>query len=119
MSRFMVGDFAEAGALMVVGSLSPDDPRIGELMTACFDVPLHVRTLVLCDSLTPGKAETILGALLYSQSSVDLEELGPGQFEPLGAVEFNFKTANIRTYVLRDEPMLKSFIDGKRRAWRE
>jgi hypothetical protein len=88
-------------------------------MTASFDFPSRVQTVALCDSLTPSAAKTILAALLYSESTDDLEQMGPGQFEPLGAVEFNFGTGTIRTYVLRDEPLLKAVIDGKRRSWRE
>jgi hypothetical protein len=119
MSRYTVGQFAKSGALMVVGSLRTDDPRLGNLMNASFDFPSPVGTLALCDSLTPGASKNILGALLYSEAPDDVEKLGPGQCEPLGAVEFNFETANIRTYVLRDEPLLRAMIDGKRRSWRE
>jgi hypothetical protein len=119
MSRYTVGEFAESGALIVVGSLEHDDPRLGNLMTASFDFPLRVQTLALCESLTPATAKTILGALLYSESPDDVLQLGPGQCEPLGAVEFNFETTNIRIYLLRDEPLLKAMIDGKRRSWRE
>ena len=119
MARYIVGDFAESGALMVVGSLRPDDPRLGDLMTAHFEFPLQAQTLALCDSLTPSSSKTILGGLLYSESSDDLEQVGPGHCEPLGAVEFNFETGTIRSYVLRDEPLLKAIIEGKRRSWRE
>lgn len=119
MSRYTVGQFAESGSLMVAGSLRPDDPRLGNLMKAPFEFPSSVGTLALCDSLTPGASKDILGALLYSEVPDEVEELGPGACEPVGAVEFNFGTANIRTYVLQDEPLLKAMIDGKRRSWRE
>lgn len=123
MSHYMVREFAEAGRLMVMGALRPDDLKEFQelgLMAAYFDFPLSVATLALCDTLTPIRADkSILAGLLYAESADNLEELGPGQYEPLGAVEFNFETSKIRTYVLRDEPLLKAVIDGKRRSWRE
>ena len=123
MSRYTVGEFAKAGRLMVIGALRPDDlqefQELG-LMAAYFDFPSSVTTLVLCDTLTPFRADkAILAGLLYAESANDLEELGPGKYEPLGAVEFNFETGDILTYLLRDEPVLKATIDGKRRSWRE
>ncbi len=118
MSHYTVGEFAASGALMVIGSLAPDDPRLGDLMNAPFEFPSPVRTLALCDSLTPGASQNVVSALLYSELADDVERLGPGQCEPLGAVEFNLETATIRTYILRDEPLLKAVIDGKRRSWR-
>lgn len=119
MIRYTGGQFAESGGLMVVGSVRPDDPRLGDFMTASFDFPSRVQAVVLCDSWTPGATKTILAALLYSEPSDDLEQMGRGQFGPLGAIEFNFWTGTSRTYVLRDEPLLKAMIDGKRRSWRE
>lgn len=123
MSRYTVGEFAKAGRLMVVGALRPDDlqefQELG-LMAAYFDFPSSVTTLALCDTLTPLRADkAILAGLLYAESADDLEELGPGKYEPLGAVEFNLETGDIRTYVLRDEPVLRATIDGKRRSPKE
>jgi hypothetical protein len=123
MSRYTVSDFAKAGRLMVVGALRPDDLREFQelgLMAAYFNFPSSVTTLALCDTLTPFRPnKAILAGLLYAESADDLEESGPGKYEPIGAVEFNFETGDIRTYVLRDEPLLKATIDGKRRSWRE
>jgi hypothetical protein len=117
--RYAIREFAESGSLIVVGSVRPDDARVEKLGSASFDFPLSIHTVVLCDSLTTAASQNILGALLYSQSPDDVEQFGPGHFEPLGAVQFNFQTADIEVYVLQDEPLLRAMIDGKRRSWRE
>jgi hypothetical protein len=117
MTRYTVGQF-ESGGLMVVGSVRPDDPRLGDLMTASFDFRRACKPWLFAILWLPAQRRRFW-RLSYSEPSDDLEQMGPGQFEPLGAVEFNFGTGTTRAYVLRDEPLLKAMIDGKRRSWRE
>ena len=119
MSRYRVGDFGRSGALIAI-NIPSDDPRIQELAGAAFDFPFPIQSVGLCDSLGPLQAtETVLAALLYAESIETLEEFGPGKCEPIGAVEFDFETGGVQTFIMQDEPFLKAVIDGKRRSWRE
>jgi hypothetical protein len=77
-------------------------------MRASFSFPVIVRTLAFFEM-----TKTTVGGLLYSEDPDSVLDLGPGKFEPLGLVEFHFQTGGVKTFVFRDEPVLKAMFDEK------
>lgn len=118
MSNYSVAGFAQSNGLIVVGSLSMSDPKFqelrGPLMRASFSFPIAARTLAFFEM-----TKTTVGGLLYSEDADRVLNDGPGSFEPQGLVEFHFQTGEVKTFVFRDEPVMKAMFDGKRRSWRE
>ena len=117
--NYFVGEFAKSGSLLYIGGLQQSDPKLQPyrdrgLMAATLNFPIPILTLALMEA-----TDSILSGLLYAEPPTIVVERGPEHIEPLGMVDFHLESREVQTFVLREKPMRKALVDGRRKLWRE